>query len=83
MVARKLGMEVERPEIDGITGLYLEAFYSLSRSRSGTGYGALPIQISEIQAWHSFIKSPLDPESLLFVVQSLDAVYLKHLSRKK
>lgn len=76
-------MDAKPPEIDDLTRLYLTAFYSLSRSRSGTGYGALPIQVSEVQAWHSFVKSPLDPESLLFVVQSLDAVYLEHLSRKK
>lgn len=83
MVAARLGLEAEPPEIDGVTALYLEAFYSLTRSRQGTGYGALPIQISEVKAWRELMRSPLDPESLLYIIQRLDKVHLDHLNRKQ
>lgn len=83
MVARRLGLEPDPPAPTLVVMLYLEAFYSLSRSRSNNGYGPLPLSINEISAWHRFTGSPLEPDALLYVAQQLDEAYLTWAANKR
>lgn len=83
MVAEKLGLKAEPPEIDALVAMHMEAFYSLSRARTNNGYGPLPLSITEISAWHRFMETPIEPEQMLFVTQQLDEAYMLRASKKR
>ena len=59
----------------------IEAFWSLNRSRQGTGFGPAPIPLSELLAWSTLMNEKLDRwEVSLF--GRLDSAYLEEVSKK-
>lgn len=72
-----------RPSVRPECQQYLEAFFTLSASRSSNGYGLNPVTIGEIKDYALMLD--LDREEalkLLRVVQAMDSSFLEYIAEK-
>lgn len=70
------------PESDFECDWFLKIFTTLSASRGSNGFGPNPISISEIIAYLSSMNIVRDFESTLYILQNMDAEYIKSLNKE-
>lgn len=75
---------VNRPELQSEDVKYVNIFWTLHAGRSYGMAGALPLQISEIDAYYRLIDEVDSEERTrgLMFMQRMDQVYLEHASKK-
>jgi hypothetical protein len=58
-----------------------DAFWSINTSRGGTGYGPAPIPCTEILAWSTLYRQPLEHWEIE-ALRTMDRVYLQEVQKK-
>ncbi|RUO67990.1 phage tail assembly chaperone [Idiomarina piscisalsi] len=66
----------DRPKLTNDLEHIVRAFESLSMSRTSNGFGLNPLSMADIKAYYDFGLSPLEPETFIFLIQSIDQAYL-------
>ena len=75
---------LNKPELKSEEVSYVNMFWTLHAGRSYGMSGALPLQISEIDAYYRLIDEIDSEERMrgLMYMQRMDQVYLEHASKK-